>query len=237
MVQEFQHNWETNPQFRALWSGGLGLIIVIVLCACLGVAFTFAGSVAGRLSGTDTGQAFGPQPNGTVRAGSGDSNITFPTATVPPWAPPLIPIGRPIPPSQTPQPTPTALPTPTPLPTQPGGPGGGGGGGGGCNNCTVTITSTNPSPIVQGQAVSVVIHTGQPNVPIEINIRWQTGGFVPFNGGAVYTTNGNGDYTLNTTVPAGGCNNGSNDTINFWISAGFSSGTVAPTISEKCVVA
>lgn len=237
MVHNFQHNWETNPQFRALWSGGLGLTIVVMLCACLGFAFTFAGTVAARMSGTDTAQGFGPPPKGTVRAGSGDSNITFPTPSIPAWAPPLIPQGQPIPPSLTPAPTATALPTPTPVPTTAGGPGGGGGGGGGgCNTCTVSITSTTPSPLVQGQNATVVIHTGQPSVPIEINITWQTKAFYPVGGGAVYTTDGNGDYPLNISVPAGGCTNGSNNTINFWITAGFSSGTVAPTISETCVV-
>jgi len=80
----------------------------------------------------------------------------------------------------------------------------------------------------------VVIHTSQPNVPVEINITWQTGAFAPFtNGGGGYLTDANGDYTLSFSVPSGpGC--GTN-TINFWITAGFPGGTVDPTISEQCV--
>jgi hypothetical protein len=233
MVHNFQHNWETSPQFRALWSGGLGLTIVVMLCACLGVAFTFAGTVAARMSGTDTTQTFGPPPAGTPHGCGADCNLTFPTPTVPSWAPPLIPQGQPIPPSLTPAPTPTAMPTPTPVPTAVPGPP--------CtSNCggsagTVTITSTNPSPLKQGTAGSVVIHTSQPNVPVVINITWQTGGFAPYtNNGAGYPTDANGDFTLNFTVPSGGCTNGSNNAINFWITAGFPGGTVAPTITERC---
>lgn len=234
-VENFQHNWETNPQFRAMWSGGFGLAIVVVMCACLGFAFTFAGTAAARLAGNDTGATLEILPNGTPRSCGSDCNLTFPTPTVPSWAPPLIPIGRPIPPSLTPAPTPTALPTATPVPTSAEGPGnGGGGGGGGCNNCAVSITSTTPSPLKQGAPGTVIIHTSQPNVPIEINITWQTGTFDPVGGGAVYSTNGNGDYSLSINVPAGGCTNGSNNNINFWISAGFPDGTVAPTITEKC---
>ncbi|HEU5342770.1 MAG TPA: hypothetical protein VFU60_00345, partial [Ktedonobacterales bacterium] len=59
-VENFQHNWETNPQFRAMWSGGLGLAIVVMLCACLGFAFTFASYAAAAFngSGTTTNQSF-----------------------------------------------------------------------------------------------------------------------------------------------------------------------------------
>ena len=209
MVHNFQHNWETKPQFRALWSGGLGLTIVVMLCACLGFAFTFAGTVAARMSGTDTTTAFGPPASGTVCAGCGDSNITFPTPTIPAWAPPLVPPGKLIPPSTTPAPTPTALPTPTPVPTfVPGPP---------CtSNCnpspagTISITSTNPSPLKVGSD-SVVIHTSQPSVPIEVNIIYPGNAFNP-GGGTVYTTDSNGDYTLAVSVPSGDCTNGSNNT-------------------------
>ena len=232
MVHNFQHNWETNPQFRALWSGGLGLTIVVMLCACLGVAFTFAGTVAGRLANSGSQQAIAP--SGTPRNCGADCNITFPTPTIPSWAPPLFPQANPIPPSLTPQPTPTALPTPTPVPTAVPGPP--------ClTNCggtagTVTITSTTPAQLTAGQPGSVVIHTSQPNVPVAINITWQTGGFAPYtNNGAGYPTDANGDFTLSFTVPAGGCTNGSNNSINFWITAQFSGGTVDPTITERCI--
>jgi hypothetical protein len=235
MVQNFQHSWETNPQFRALWSGGLGLGIVVMLCACLGFAFTFARTAAASFSSGGSTNPIVAPPSGTPRAGSVDSNITFPTQTVPPWGPQQVPAGNPIAPSLTPAPTPTALPTPTPLPTTPAGPGGGGGGGGGSPAGTVSITSTTPSPLKQGAAGSVVIHTSSPNVQFIVNVTWQTGGFFPMtNGGGGYTTDGSGDYNLGFNVPSGGCTNGSNSTIKFWVIASFPGGTVQPTLTEQC---
>ncbi|MFI5276411.1 MAG: hypothetical protein ACHQ1E_04025, partial [Ktedonobacterales bacterium] len=135
-VENFQHNWETSPQFRAMWSGGLGVAIVVIMCAALGFAFTFANAAAAAFNPNSApGQTF-VNGNSTPRPGSADSTLTFPTQTVPPWAAPQIPAGVPIPPSTTPQPTPTAAPTATPVPFNPGG--GGGGGGGGCGGCSVT---------------------------------------------------------------------------------------------------
>lgn len=232
MVHNFQHNWETSPQFRALWSGGFGLTIVVLMCACLGFAFTFAGTAAARLAGVNTTSNPGIFPSGTPHGCSGDCNVTFPTPTVPSWAPPLIPQGQPIPPSLTPAPTPTAMPTATPVPTSAPPPP--------CNNnCppptsagTVSITSTNPSPLHVGSG-SIVIHTSQPSVPIEVNIIYPGGAFNP-GGGTVYTTDGGGNYTLSVNVPSGDCTNGSNSTINFWITAQFPGGTVSSTISEHC---
>jgi hypothetical protein len=233
MAQNFQHNWETNPQFRALWSGGLGLTIVVMMCACLGFAFTFAGAAASAFtpSSTNPSSSFGAL-NGTPRPGGVDSNVTFPTQTVPPWGQQIIPASAPIPPSLTPAPSPTALPTATPVPTTPGG-GGGGGGGGGCGGCSVSITATNPTPFLKaGAGGSVVIHTSQPNVPLIVNFTNQTGFYQPGNNPT--PTDGNGNYTFNFSLPGGGCTNGSNSTLKFWIIADFPGGVVQPTITEQC---
>lgn len=201
MVHNFQHNWETNPQFRALWSGGLGLGIVVMMCACLGFAFTFAGAAAASFSGSSNGPSTNyAQPSGTVRPGSADSNITFPTQTVPQWAAPQIPAGAPIPPSLTPAPTPTALPTATPVPTSPVGPGGGGGGGGGGGSSgTVSLVS---AVLKGGASGSVTLQTSVPNAQVNIFINWPGGASSPTNTGS---TNGAGLGTISTTTVPSGC--------------------------------
>jgi hypothetical protein len=230
MVRDFQHNWETNAQFRAMWSGGLGLAIVVMLCACLGFAFTFASATASRFStGGSSANAY-TSAGGTPRPGGPDSTLTFPTETVPSWPAPQIPAGAPIPPSLTPAPTPTAMPTATPVPFNPGGGGGGGGGGGAAGS--VSIASTNPSPLKQGAAGSVVVHTSQPNVQLIVNFTNQLGGYYP--GNSPVTTDGGGNYTYSFSLPSGGCTNGSNSTLKFWIIANFPGGVVQPTITEQC---
>ncbi len=52
MLERFQHSWETNPQFRAIWSGGAGLVIIVGLCAVLGVSATFANAIGGSFGGS-----------------------------------------------------------------------------------------------------------------------------------------------------------------------------------------
>lgn len=218
MVHNFQHNWETNPQFRAMWSGGFGLAIVVVMCACLGFAFTFAGTAAARLAGNDTGATLGMLPSGTPRSCGSDCNLTFPTPTVPSWAPPLIPLGRPIPPSLTPAPTPTALPTATPVPTSAAGPGnGGGGGGGGCNKCTVTVTGAVLKGGLNGQ---VMIQTGVPNAQVNVFISWPDGSQSPQNTGS---TNGTGVGTIMTTTVPTGCSG----QVKLWVKTDISGTTTA----------
>jgi hypothetical protein len=229
MVQNFQHNWETNPQFRALWSGGLGLTIVVVMCACLGFAFTFASAAASAFTPKSSNPTSFNAPSGTARPGSADSNVVFPTQTVPPWGAQEIPAGVPIPPSLTPAPSPTALPTPTLVPTTTAG--GGGGGGGGCTGCSVSITSTNPNPLKAGIAGSVVVHTSQPNIQLVVNFTNQTGGYNP---GSPTSTDGSGNYTFNFSLPSAGCTNGGNSTLKFWIIANFPGGVIQPTITEQC---
>jgi hypothetical protein len=217
MLQNFQHNWETNPQFRAMWSGGLGLAIVVMLCACLGFAFTVSSAIASSYSSGGTSSA-NPNvaPNGTVKSGSADNTISFPTETVPPWPAPQIPDGPLIPPSTTPQPSPTALPTATPLPTQPAGGGGGGGGGGGCKNCSVTVTSYS---MVTGTPFTVTVHTSSPNDTVNVFVKsWPGGASSPQNTGS---TDGSG----NGTIILSGEPNPCNGTVSLWIVTSLSGST------------
>jgi hypothetical protein len=214
MVQNFQHNWETNPQFRAMWSGGLGLTIVVMMCACLGFAFTFAGAAAASFSPSGgSNNSYAPPPGGTARAGSVDSTVNFPTQTVPPWGAQQVPAGVPIPPSLTPAPSPTALPTATPVPTTTGGGGGGGGGGG-----TVTVTG---STFKGGQTGSVHVHTSVPNVQVNVFVKSWPGGLPsPQNIGST-DDSGNGTISISTT-PAG-CNG----QVVLWVTANGSGTTTA----------
>lgn len=199
LVQGFQHNWETNPQFRALWSGVLGLTIIVVMCACMGFAFTFAGSAAAKLSGTSNNtSAYQPPANGTVKAGSADSQLNFPTPTVPAWATPQIPASSPIPPSQTPAPTPTALPTATPVPTSPPGSGNGGNPGGG-NNGKVSLVSATFKGSTPGV---VVLSTSVPNAQVNIFITWPNNTQSPQNTGS---TDATGQGTITTSAAPPGC--------------------------------
>jgi hypothetical protein len=202
MVQNFQHNWETNPQFRALWSGGLGLTIIVVMCACMGFAFTFAGTAAAKLSGSSTpGTAFQPVANGTARSGSADNNVTFPTPTIPAWASPQIPTSALNPSSLTPAPTSTELPTPTPVPTNTNGnggnPGGGNGGNGGGGKVTV-----NSATFVGGAPGVVVLTTSVPNANVNIFLVFPGNVSSPTNTG---TTDSTGAGSITTTVVPKGC--------------------------------
>ncbi|HEY7848606.1 MAG TPA: hypothetical protein VIC27_01015 [Ktedonobacterales bacterium] len=222
MVQNFQHNWETNPQFRALWSGGLGLTIVVVMCACLGFAFTFASAAASAFTPKSSNPTSFNAPSGTARPGSADSNVVFPTQTVPPWGAQEIPAGVPIPPSLTPAPSPTALPTPTLVPTTTAG--GGGGGGGGCTGCSVTVTS---ATFKDGQPGSVTVHTSSPYAQVNVFIKSWPGGIPsPTNQGS---TDGSGNGTITTTPTPAGCNGN----VSLWIvtnnsGSGSASATCGP---------
>lgn len=159
IVYRFQHNWETNPQYRAAVSGVVGLVLILSLCTCMGVLNRTAGAALAAV-GLGTGDAgpLGTPNTGTNRVGCCNS---FPTPTV------LYPTNGPpplatVPESQTPPPYPTAtdVPTATDTPT----PGGGGGGGtpscsGGRGNITWVIS--NPCPAVHGQAVTLTITARQ----------------------------------------------------------------------------
>ncbi len=214
MVQNFQHNWETNPQFRAAWSGGLGIAIVVMLCACLGIAFTFSSSIAASISGSTTTPSTTDMvvPNGTAKVGSVDNTLTFPTQTPGTVTSAQVPQAQLIPPSLTPQPSPTAPPTPTPLPTTPPGTGGGGGGGG-CGNCTVTVTGYN---LPNGGTGSVTVHTSKPNA--QVNIFVQSPWVSPTNPGS---TDASGNGTI--SIPGVSCSAGA--AVSLWIKTDISGST------------
>ncbi len=215
MVQNFQHKWETNPQFRATVSGGLGIAIVVMLCACLGVAFTFSSSIATAVSGSNTtlSNTDAVVPNGTAKVGSVDNTLTFPTQTPGQVTSAQIPQAQLIPPSLTPQPTPTAQPTPTPLPTAPPGTGGGGGGGG-CGNCTVTVTGYSLSH--SSSTGSVTVHTSKPNA--QVNIFVQSPWVSPTNPGST-------DASGNGTIPIPGVSCSAGAAVSLWIKTDISGST------------
>lgn len=211
MVRNFQHNWETNPQFRALWSGGLGLGIIVGLCACLAVAFTFANSVAAAISGSST-VSYYATPNGTVQSGSADSNIIFPTQTIPAWGAQYPPAGAPNPPSSTPAPTPSPMPTATLVPIATSGPGGG---GGGTPAGTITLVS---ATLKVGQPGSVVLQTSVPNAQVNIFVYWPNGATSPQNLGL---TNSAGIGTITTSAVPVGCSG----QVRLWIKTDVSGTT------------
>ena len=139
MIHRFQDRWETDRQFRAMFSGVLGLVMIVALCSCMGVVTTVANNTlatvnAARDSGTTS-------KNTNTGTGQVQALPTFPTATVPPWPQSGPPTYGVIPNSQTPVPSPSAEPTATEMPTATPcqtGCGGGGGGGGGSFGATVT---------------------------------------------------------------------------------------------------
>jgi hypothetical protein len=232
-LQQWQHRWETNPQFRAAWSGVAGLVIVLSLCACLGTVSTLVSrTVAGFTGASGSSQTSSGTPDtSTGQIGAAQS---FPTFTSPPLPPPSIPAAGKIPNSQTPFPSPTAQPTPTDGPTAtpcaPDCGGGGGGGGGG-------VVTGFPTPTVWtgGTSVHFTVHTslhnGQPapNVGLALIITFPGGGtFLDENG---EQTDGSGNYTSSINVP-NGIKSGKADV---YIQANFSGTVVSQHIKVDCL--
>ncbi len=116
LVYGFQHRWETNPQYRAAVSGVVGLLTILMLCACLGVLTTVANATLAGFGAGSSGGVLVSTDTGTGKLAAGQK---FPTAT-----PPTLPAGAlaagAIPNSQTPKPGPTEAPTPTDTPTAAG---------------------------------------------------------------------------------------------------------------------
>src|SRR5579862_4835380 len=150
-VHSFQHRWETDRQFRAALSGVLALVMVIGLCSCVGVATAFTNVTLANFSALRSSGGANTQ---TLNTGSHAYTVptSFPTATVPPWAPQVSPNASPIPNSKTPQPSPSPSPTDSPTPS-----GGGGGptatpctgncGGGGGNDTLVSRLPSRSTPV------------------------------------------------------------------------------------------
>lgn len=152
IVYSFQHRWETNPQFRAMASGLVGLVLILIMCSCMGVLNATANSALAAIGLGGTGSSAGAQ--GTLNTGTNQANgyqpiptpsVVYPTGVVPPQVS--------VPQSQTPPPYPTATSTATPTDTP--SPGGGGGGGGHCSGGgSGTSWSFNPCPPVHSQSVT-----------------------------------------------------------------------------------
>jgi hypothetical protein len=157
IVYSFQHRWETNPQFRAMASGLVGLMVILIMCSCVGVLNSTADSALAAIGLGGTGNA-GVQ--GTPNTGTNQANgyqpiptptVIYPTGVVPPQVT--------VPQSQTPPPGPTATSTPAASDTPT--PGGGGGGGGG--SCTgnggggTSWSFSNVCPPIHGQSVTFTL--------------------------------------------------------------------------------
>lgn len=225
-VERFQHNWETNPRFRAIISGLSGLLLIALTCTTMAIAASFADAFGGALSGSP-----GSNGNyiGSVAGSSTSTPITFPVKLATPWPSPQIPGSSPLGPSLTPQPTATFQPTATPKarPTcDPSGCGGGGGGGGGGS-----VTGSSPSPLKAGATGSILIHTDHPNTAVVVNITWPNGANdFPAGSG---TSDASGDASIGVgTVPS--CSpTGSTKgvTVHVLLSDGSQ---FSGTVNEKC---
>ena len=223
LVYRFQHRWETSPQYRAATAGVVGLVLVLLMCSCMGViSLTANSALAGiGLAGSSTSDS-GSANTGTSRLTEAQ---VIPTNTLPAYTPPQIP-NVDIPSSLTPMPSPTDVPTPTPQPTatpcQPNCGGGGGGGGGGGS---VTATAS-PTPWVGGQGAQVDVVTSTPNTGVNIIINFSNGATILNNGQG--QTDGSGNYTFSFTVPSS-VTGGQADVV---IMAASGAGT---TIHQRCV--
>lgn len=202
LVRRFQDRWELDRQFRAMTSGVLGLIMVVALCACMGVVTTVANNALAGVSGPRSG-------GGNSNTGTGQINgvPTFPIATVPTWAQSGPPPYTTIPNSKTPVPRPTSPPTATPNP------GGGGPGGGGLpttcdgsqNRSTWALT---PCPQLAGQDGTLTISAPRyPNATLNILISFGCDSctllFTPAQG---YKLDASGNATITYKVPAAAAN-------------------------------
>lgn len=204
IIHRFQDRWEMDRHFRATLSGALGLVMIVSLCACMGIVTTVAnGALAGVSQARDSG---GPQ-NSNTGTGLIKGVPTFPTATVPPWQQGNPPAAGLIPESQTPMPRPTQEPTATNMPGGPGGPGGFPTtcNGGGQGNSTWAMS---PCPQIHGQAGTLTISAPKyPNASLNIVI-----GFGSCNNCGVifppgtYSLDASGNATVSYTVPAAAAN-------------------------------
>src|SRR5262249_45066246 len=147
LVYGFQHRWETNTQYRAAISGAVGLVAILLLCACLGILTVAANTAVAGFWVVNPGGGLGSSGTGTGKLAAGRTFPTSTPATVPAGALAASPIAN----SQTPLPSPTDAPSPTaqPTATQCAGSCGGGGGGGGSPG---TVSgSASPTPWLHGQ--------------------------------------------------------------------------------------
>ena len=203
LVYRFQHRWETSPQYRAAATGVAGLVLVLLMCSCMAVVTLTANSALAGIGLAGSSAADGGSVNtGTNRITGAD---TIPTATVPDFTSPVIPVTT-IPSSQTPPPGPT--PTPTPSATATDTPGGNGGGGSVPTGCTGSGFAFSPCPLIHGQAGSLTLSAPQwagQSINALISFGTCSGttsctiDITPSQG---YAFNGSGVLVINFTVPA-----------------------------------
>ena len=206
MIHRFQDRWETDRQFRAMFSGVLGLVMIVALCSCMGVVTTVANSaLAGVNAARNTD---GPSGNTNTGTGQIQAVPTFPTATVPPWPQSGPPTYSIIPNSQTPVPSATVPPTATPQPTQSGG----GGGGGLPTTCQGSQGGSAwrlvPCPQIAGQSGTLIISAPKyPGASLNIVIGFGACDScgIDYPPGA-YSLDSKGNASIGYTVPAGAAN-------------------------------
>lgn len=201
LVYRFQHRWETNPQYRAAVAGVVGLVLVVLMCGCMGVVSLTANSALAGIGLAGAASGGGSANTGVQKLTGAD---TIPTNTVPSYTPPAIPNVA-IPDSQTPKPgpTPTSTPvpaTPTDTPTS--------GGGGVPTTCNGPSFVFSPCPLIHGQAGSLTV-TAPQFAGQTINALISFGScsgtvsctidITPAQG---YAFNGSGVLVINFTVPA-----------------------------------
>ncbi len=203
LVRSFQDRWETNPQYRAVVCGVVGLVLVFTLCTCTGLLTLESNNILAIVGlGSNTS-------NSTFNNDTGSQNVqpasSFPTATFGPVYTSATPVGTTLPTSTTPLPGPTPAPTATAGATTPP--------GGGTNTATFVcsgggsgITWTfSPCPLVHGQAGTLTISApAYPNTSTNILVNF---GYCPRDDctiddppGQGYQTNGSGVETLSFTV-------------------------------------
>jgi hypothetical protein len=175
IVYAFQHRWETNAQFRAMASGLVGLVVILILCSCMGLLNATADSA---LTALGLGGSANVAPQGTPNTGTNQVNgyqpiptptVVYPTGVVNPVAT--------IPDSQTPPPVPSPTNTPVATDTPTGGGGGGGGGGGSCSGAKggTSWSFTNICPPAPGQSVTFTLSApGDGNSQVQVHITCGT---------------------------------------------------------------
>ena len=158
-VRRFQDRWETNPQYRAMVSGVVGLALILTLCTCTGLMTVVSNNALASLGLTNGSN--GSRFNSNTGTGNVDRGLKLPdrrplershSAELRRWA-----ARSPVPQTPVPQATVTASTEgirPTPTPT-----------GGGTNTAQFICTGTgngitwtfSPCPLVHGQGGSLTI--------------------------------------------------------------------------------
>lgn len=225
IVYSFQHRWETNPQYRAAVSGVVGLVLVVMMCACTGVV---SAATSAALAGIGIGGSGATNSSGGGNLSTGTNPIThaktFPTSTIV-LNPGSMPGVSQLQNSNTPAPHPTATPTDTPVR----------GGGGPVTTCNGAQGSgawrLDPCPLVHGQTGTLTIvdkkHPGAAtNVVIEFCSASSCAQVYPPNAG--YKLDGSGVETISFTVPDQAAN--STTPVSGMISIYGTNGTITMSI-------